>query len=53
MWMVQKLPSKVGFSKSRRFFVYKAFEKNRSKQHNSKWYEFTRSSLIAGKLPID
>ena len=49
----KKIPSKLGFNNSRRFLVNKAFEYKRSKQHNSKWYEFTKSSLIAGKWPVD
>ena len=31
------VPSNFGFSSSRRFFAYSAFEKRRSRQHKSRW----------------
>lgn len=33
----EAVPSNFGFSSSRRFFAYSAFEKRRSRQHKSRW----------------
>lgn len=44
-------PLNSGFSRSFLALHSRALVKTRSRAHSSRWYEFTRSSLIIGKFP--
>lgn len=44
-------PLNSGFSRSFLALHSRALVKTRSRAHSSRWYEFTRSSLIMGKFP--